>query len=30
LMGTSLINVWAGIHFLLAGPAYRREMLAKG
>jgi hypothetical protein len=30
LMGTSLINVWAGIHFLLAGPAYRREMQAKG
>jgi predicted MFS family arabinose efflux permease len=29
LMGTSLINVWAGIHFMLAGPAYRREMQAK-
>ena len=29
LMGTSLINVWAGIHFVLAGPAYKREMLAK-
>lgn len=30
LMGTSLINIWAGIHFFLAGPAYKREMTAKG
>jgi MFS family permease len=30
LMGTSFINIWAGIHFVLAGPAYRREMQAKG
>lgn len=26
LMVTSVINVWAGIHFMLAGPAYKREM----
>jgi predicted MFS family arabinose efflux permease len=26
LMGTSLINVWAGIHFVLAGQPYKREM----
>jgi hypothetical protein len=26
LMVTSLINVWAGYHFFLAGPAYKREM----
>ena len=26
LMGTSLLNVWAGIHFMLAGSAYAREM----
>ncbi len=26
LMATSVINVWAGVHFMLAGPAYRREM----
>jgi len=30
LMGTSLINVWAGIHFMLAGPAYKREMTKAG
>lgn len=29
LMATSLINIWAGIHFVLAGPAYKREMMAK-
>ena len=29
LMGTSVINIWAGVHFLLAGPAYKREMMAK-
>jgi predicted MFS family arabinose efflux permease len=29
LMGTSLINIWAGAHFMLAGLAYRREMTAK-
>jgi hypothetical protein len=28
-MATSFINIWAGIHFMLAGPAYRREMQAK-
>lgn len=26
LMGTSLINVWAGLHFVLAGQPYKREM----
>jgi MFS family permease len=26
LMGTSLLNIWAGIHFMLAGSAYAREM----
>jgi predicted MFS family arabinose efflux permease len=26
LMGTSFINIWAGIHFMLAGSAYAREM----
>ncbi|MFM9862510.1 MAG: MFS transporter, partial [Micropepsaceae bacterium] len=26
LMATSVINVWAGVHFMLAGPAYKREM----
>jgi len=29
LMLTSLVNVWAGFHFFLAGPAYKREMDAK-
>jgi predicted MFS family arabinose efflux permease len=29
LMMTSFINIWAGIHFMLAGPAYKREMEAK-
>lgn len=29
LLSTSLINVWAGVHFMLAGPAYKREMAAK-
>lgn len=30
LMGTSLINVWAALHFMLAGPAYKREMTKAG
>lgn len=30
LLVTSLINVWAGVHFMLAGSAYSREMAAKG
>jgi len=30
LMCTSLINVWAGVHFMLAGPAYKREMTKAG
>jgi predicted MFS family arabinose efflux permease len=30
LMCTSLINLWAGAHFLLAGTAYAKEMAAKG
>jgi hypothetical protein len=29
-MCTSLINLWAGAHFLLAGTAYAKEMAAKG
>ena len=26
LMFTSVINIWAGAHFMLAGSAYAREM----
>ena len=29
LMCTSLINLWAGAHFMLAGTAYAREVAAK-
>ena len=30
LMLTSLVNVWAAVHFILAGNAYAKEMAAKG
>jgi MFS family permease len=30
LMSTSIINLWAGAHFMLAGPAYKREMTKTG
>ena len=30
LMCTSLINLWAAAHFMLAGTAYAKEMAAKG
>jgi hypothetical protein len=29
LMFTSLVNVWAAAHFILAGNAYAKEMAAK-
>jgi hypothetical protein len=29
LMCTSLVNIWAAIHFILAGNAYAKEMAAK-
>jgi hypothetical protein len=28
-MFTSLVNVWAAIHFVLAGNAYAKEMSAR-
>jgi hypothetical protein len=29
LLLTSLVNVWAAVHFVLAGNAYAKEMAAK-
>ena len=28
LMSTALLNVWAGVHYILAGSAFAREMKA--